>query len=164
VNPCAGVDNGLDPVVNHVRQILWFWEMAILCGLLLFPVACGKKGPPVPPKSKIPSAVQDINYNVQGSTVRLSWPVADTDVSDDRKIVSFRVYRSVRPENATSCPGCPVPFELAGEVPAAGASKEGFVEYIDQLSPGDIFYYKIVPVSENGVAEVPSQVIKIADY
>ena len=115
----------------------------------------------MPPKSKIPPAVQNITVNVQGPTVRLYWPVTGPDTPDHRNIVSFRVYRSIRAATAAACPGCPVPFELAGEVLTATASDEGMVEFVDTLNPGDINYYKIVPVSKNGVAGEPSQVIKV---
>jgi len=144
-----------------MRKNLWAGSLAILCGVLLFMVSCGKKGPPIPPKSKIPSAVQNINTNVQGSTVRLYWPVGDPGVSENRNIVSFRVYRSVRAATAARCPGCPMPFELAGEVLAATASEAGTVEFVDELSPGNLYFYKIVPVSKDGVAGDQSQIIKV---
>jgi len=161
VNLRAGGLDGSELSRVRIWPIPGFVKAAILCGLILLSVSCGKKAPPVPPKIKIPPAVQNINVNVRASTVRLYWPVTDREASDRQKIVSFRVYRSIRPATAAACPGCPMPFELAGEVLAANASDEGFVEFVDTLSPGNIYYYKIVPVSKNGVAGEPSRVIKV---
>ena len=160
MNPPMAENRRLHFSLNNMRRILCSRGLIILCGVLLLMVSCGKKGPPVPPKSKIPPSVQNINYNVQGTTLRLYWPVV-ADGSDRRNVVSFRVYRSVRLATAARCPGCPMPFELAGEVLASNASEEGVMEFVDQLSPGNHYYYKIVPVSKDGVAGDASQVIKI---
>ena len=161
MKPPIGEQAGLNDTITCLRKTLWAGRWVILCVVLVLMISCGKKGPPIPPKSKIPSTVQSINSNVQGSTVRLYWSVGEPGAPESRDIVSFRVYRSVRLATAARCPGCPMPFELTGEVLAATASEAGTVEFVDELKPGNIYYYKIVPVSKDGLAGEASEVIQV---
>jgi predicted small lipoprotein YifL len=68
----------------------------LLAALAAVPLAaCGKKGPPVAPQTRLPAAVTDLAGEVQDGSVRLTWtnPSRRADGSRLRALAEARVYR-----------------------------------------------------------------------
>jgi fibronectin type 3 domain-containing protein len=67
--------------------------LALLLALPL--AACGRRGPPVPPETRLPAAVQDLSVNVLGEGVRLRWtlPRIRVDRSPLKELRRTEVYR-----------------------------------------------------------------------
>jgi predicted phage tail protein/predicted small lipoprotein YifL len=67
--------------------------LALLVALPL--AACGRRGPPVPPETRLPAAVQDLTVNVLGEGVTLTWtlPRIRVDRSPIKELGRTEVYR-----------------------------------------------------------------------
>ncbi len=72
---------------------------------------CGYKGPPVPPDTVVPVAVNDLRYSIDESGLTLNWTFPTKNISGDdvTDIQSFELYRAVVPM-ADYCGTCPIPF------------------------------------------------------
>ena len=92
----------------------------LVFALLLFSslAACGKKGDPLPPESKIPAPVSDLRAWPREGAVFLGWtlPTRNTDGSALQDLLGFRVFRLGRPLSAPPCQECPQNFEAVAEI------------------------------------------------
>jgi len=91
-----------------------------LLTLLLFSAftACGKKGDPLPPETKIPAPVSDLRAWPREGSVFLGWtiPTRNTDGSALQDLLGFKVFRLGRPLSAPPCQECPQNFEAVAEI------------------------------------------------
>ncbi len=92
----------------------------LLLTLLLFSAltACGKKGDPLPPESKVPAPVSDLRAWPKEGSVFLGWtvPTRHTDESALQDLLGFVVFRLVRPLSTPPCQECPQNFEAVAEI------------------------------------------------
>jgi len=92
----------------------------LVFALLLFSslAACGKKGDPLPPESKIPAPVSDLRAWPREGAVFLGWtiPTRNTDESALQDLLGFKVFRLGRPLSAPPCQECPQNFEAVAEI------------------------------------------------
>jgi hypothetical protein len=110
----------------------------LVCVLVLAPTACGRKGPPRPPKAPGLPVVRDLRAEVDGGKVRLTWTIP----ADSEGVAGFVIERS-KPEKDI-CPGCPRDFE---EIRAIAAER-GTVSFqdVDENLPGKgRFFYRVTP-------------------
>jgi hypothetical protein len=122
---------------------------------------CGIKAPPVPPDRLKPPAIVDLNYRRDGVTLTLSWrlaadPEAATAVAD-----ICRVYRAKTSLSDTSCPDCPLPFEMVAEVPTGGdpAAGDATLGWTENLERGFGYTYKVISVTADGITGDPSDTV-----
>ncbi len=94
-----------------IKTIIW----AIL--LISFFVACGKKGPPLPPESNVPAAVSDLRAWPREGEVFLEWTIPTRNVEGSKvgDLLGFRVFRLDRSLDS-SCPECPANFRPVAEI------------------------------------------------
>ena len=80
--------------------------------------ACGKKGDPLPPETKVPAPVSDLRAWSREGAVFLGWtiPTRNTDGSPLRDLLGFKVFRQARPLSAPPCQECPQNFEAVAEI------------------------------------------------
>ncbi len=73
-----------------------------LVGVAILILACGKKGPPIPPERRLPAAVQDLSVEVQGRQVTLTWtnPKERADKTPLRDLSAIYVFRREEPPGA----------------------------------------------------------------
>ena len=107
--------------------------LAILSILLLLPLAfsgCGIKGPPVAPSSTNPAAVTELRGWSREGRVFLAWgsPTKNTDGSDLKDLLGFRVFRQSRPLPPSPCPDCPLKYEAVAEIDVEYPPPEAQVE------------------------------------
>ncbi len=129
-----------------------------ICFILLGGVACGKKGPPVPPKAIVPQSVKDLKGEVIQEQVRLSWTIPEGEKR-------FRLFKAAEPLTEEPCPDCPVRFTKRVDIDIA-ESKVVDIEgdkviYRDSIEPGNRYVYKIVVISEDGVKSGDSNIVFI---
>jgi predicted small lipoprotein YifL len=138
--------------------------LAILALLLS---ACGRKGPPVPPRPAVPAAVT-LRAVTDGQTVLLRWarPTRNADGSPLTDLNHFVLLRGADP-----LPGGPAgessPLRLLDAVPAVrpeSATPEGETyRYADgarePLPLGVRYTYQIVAVSDRGVSGLPASAV-----
>ena len=112
--------------------------LVLLCVLVFAPGACGKKGPPRPPKTPGLPVVKDLRAVVDGGKVRLAWTLP----AGSEGVAGFIIERS-RPEKDI-CPGCPRDFEGLRTMPAA-RGVVSFEERDEDLPGKGRFLYRVTP-------------------
>jgi len=103
-------------------------------------LACGVKGPPVPPGYTAPPKVRDLSYQVTGDKLVLSWTLPKADTGQNNRIASAGVFRIKQPLGKQECPDCPQIFERVAKL----AARSGTMTYTDRITPGFQYYYKII--------------------
>ena len=95
------------------------WGVAVLAALLVVAPACGRKGPPFPPRPILPAAVGNLRAEPREAGVLLSWtkPSRNDDGSPLTDLQEFRVLRATGPLGATGAPTSA--FVHLATVPAA---------------------------------------------
>jgi len=112
--------------------------LVLLCLLVLAPEACGKKGPPRPPKALGLPVVKDLRAVVDDGKVRLAWTIP----AGSEGVAGFIIERS-GPEKEI-CPGCPREFQEVRRNPAARGAVS--FEDTDENLPGKGgFFYRVTP-------------------
>lgn len=80
-------------------------------GFLILCSECGKKAPPVVPEATVPPAVKDLEAEIIGDKVRLTWSVPKKADKAFDGLGHFGVYKYMSHSSAEMCTGCPIPFE-----------------------------------------------------
>jgi hypothetical protein len=77
---------------------------AAFAGLAFLCVACGKKGPPLPPLVKLPIAPENLTIARRGDSVRLDFvvPSANTDGTRPANVSRAEVYAITAPQDAVA--------------------------------------------------------------
>lgn len=161
-----------------VRTRRRVWLAVALC-LPLALAACGKRGPPAAPESRLPSPVQDLAATLSADGVRLAWslPRIRMDRSPIKDLKRVEVYRRLEegaPTEAprpavvsfgglfggpTALPGFDRIAEVVIEKPEApGEVKGSQAAYTDGkgLAFGKRYTYVVVAVDEQGRPSPPS--------
>ena len=86
--------------------------------LVIAPWGCGKKALPVAPESSAPEAVADLRAWVKEEGVYLSWsfPSRNRDGTRLDDLQGFKILRQSRSLGPTSCPECPLKFDVVGNI------------------------------------------------
>lgn len=155
-----------------VSQVsIWILLTLLTLPTLIGALACGKKGPPRVPESKIPAAVSDLRAITKESGVLLLWtmPSRNHDGSDLDGLGGFKIFRSETTFGAAECSHCPKRYkELAdivyGERPSENIRiKENKWEFMDRdLRYGMIYTYKILTYSSAGIFSKDSNTTQVS--
>ena len=135
--------------------------------LLLVPLllACGRKGPPVVPKSRVPEAVSQLSAYPRGKAVVLTWrmPRRNTDGSALSPLEGFLVLRG-EVTRAVVAGTCRCEFREVGFVdldsPKDAEISGGRVRYTDRdaaLAWGHTYAYRVIPLTRDKVRGVASK-------
>lgn len=109
---------------------------------------CGYKNQPVPPESIIPTAIQDLRYTIDDTSVTLTWtyPVETERGKDIVEIDSFEIYQADIPVK-DYCGTCPVPFGQPVTIPGGETTVQGKKKTISYTFPGlaanHKYFYKV---------------------
>lgn len=131
----------------------------------LLTAACGRKGPPLPPRAVVPAAVRDLRAEPRGLGVRLSWtrPSRNDDGSPLTDLREFRVLRATLPLGQAAAPASAFSFLTAvrAEDPENATVHGTLYVYRDDaggqgLNPGRQYRYRIRAINRRGEAGVPS--------
>jgi hypothetical protein len=135
---------------NHFRaagsQLV---RMGVCCAVLLLLVSgCGKKAPPVAPKSRPLSAVTDLKGILDVAHVRLTW----THRPENRYAEEYVVLRAQRGLSRPECGDCPKVFQKVGAVPLAGAlsDQKQSLNFSQDLAAGFAFTFSVRPIHGSG--------------
>jgi predicted small lipoprotein YifL len=126
---------------------------------------CGKKAPPLPPESDVPSAVTGLEQNVSNDVVTISWH--SPAEKDEVLVEGFYVYRSKRnPEE--DCPACPDQFKRIANIYADSAKEPGETQnrftYTETVEKGYGYKYKVIGYTYEGLLSPDSNVIEFDLY
>lgn len=117
---------------------------ALITVLLLF-ASCGRKTPPVPPDTVLPTPVSDLQYRLDEQGVTLTWTAPQRTVQGEKlaAIDGFELLRAVVDES-DFCEGCPIPFGSPIEINGDNVAPGGKVHYTEAvLRPGYHYSYKV---------------------
>lgn len=141
--------------------------IALLVALTL--LGCGKRGPPVAPERRIPSAVSDLSAVVEGRAVVLTWskPGTRADGSRLKDLAAFRIYRREEAGNGEPKPamlswGKVVGYEevavirLADPTPAKAEGPRVSWADRDTLIFGRRYVYVVTALDSIGRSSPPS--------
>lgn len=139
--------------VVRERIILWL----LVVGFCLF-MACGRKGPPIPPRYVAPPAVSDLQYQISGETVTLTWTISETGMKPTYAVSGSNVYRLKTPLDSDVCPECPLVFTFVKKYPL----KSGTAQHRETLERGFRYTYKIVIIDEANKEGPDSNLVQFA--
>jgi hypothetical protein len=145
---------------------------------LLLPLslaACGRRGPPVPPESRLPAAVTDLQAVIRPGGIELTWslPERRVDQSRLRDVVLARVYRTE--DTGTGTPrvallergrirGYDEIAAIRVTMPAPATIEGGRVRLVDQarLATGRRYTYVVLSEDSTGRVSPPSSRATVA--
>lgn len=140
--------------MTFTRKYLFFMMIIVLAALVLT-MACGKKGPPLPPEKpgNILAIPGNLAYTLEGNQVTLTWTHTLDPINARLAPEAFIVYRAVK--DIKACQGCPFVFKSAGQV-----SMPAMV-FQQVLEPGPQYYFRVQAIGKNGSKSDYSQTILI---
>ncbi len=141
-----------------VRAQTWGVITILAAALFVLP-ACGRKGPPLPPKPIVPAAVGTLQAEPGESGVVLSWtrPTRNDDNSPLTDLIEFRLFRATVALGTSATP--PAAFSLLATVRAdhpenAGVEGSLYVYRDDAggqgLPTGHQYRYRVQAVNRRG--------------
>lgn len=136
--------------------------LAVLLGAVWLS-ACGRKGPPVPPRHLPPPVVRDLAGRMAENQMILTWtlPAGDDGTGQAESVV---VYRHRSPAGDAVCPACPPLFTPQATVPVGagdGLEKRHSMVYRTQLESGYRYLFKVAVRGRDGVAGADSNLVQI---
>lgn len=136
---------------HRVAQFVAIWCFVLSTG------ACGKKEPPRPPRRPDLPLVGDLQANLEGSRVKLSWSIpASISV-----LASFNLIRSDPQPLATDCPTCPRQFVVIKSVKVE--SGQTLFQVMDEkLEQQGVIYYRVIPLDRQNRSGPESNEVKVA--
>lgn len=135
----------------------------LLMAAVFLLIDCGRKGPPVPPRSTPPPVVKDLAYSVLQDTVQLQWTVPALTSNRDTPFAGCTVHRSVRKPEEAKCQTCPIRFERAADLPVPLISKKGResrMTFGEVIIPGFNYAYKVICYTQNDRSSEDSNIIQ----
>ncbi|MEA5115757.1 MAG: fibronectin type III domain-containing protein [Geobacteraceae bacterium] len=130
-------------------------------------VACGKRGPLVPPESLVPAAIKDLKVEQKGNRFLVCWsPPAKMESGGKLSgIAGFRVFRREVLPPDQDCEDCPTAYlllrtvdpEYLQDVSRAGSR---YCFYDSELKSGDTYQYKVLTVDVDGVSSRDSNKVR----
>jgi len=146
-------------------------KAAVVLALILAAAlwGCGKKALPVAPESSAPEAVNDLRSWVKEEGVYLSWsfPSRNKDGTRLDDLRGFRVLRQARPLGPSSCPECPLKFEVVSHIDLQ-FPREARIEgrrawwQDSSLKPQNEYTYVVVGYNRHQTAGAESNRVKIS--
>jgi predicted small lipoprotein YifL/fibronectin type 3 domain-containing protein len=143
----------------------------LLLTLLFFSAlaACGKKGDPLPPETRISAPVSDLRAWPREGSVFLGWtiPTRNTDGSGLQDLLGFQVFRLGRPLSAPPCQECPQNFEAVAEIdmdyPRGARIEGGRVLWQDaRVKPQNEYTYFVMAYDSYKASSPESNRVKVA--
>ena len=101
---------------------------------------CGIKGSPVAPGYPKPPVVSNLQYQVEGNQLSLTWSVPPKRATDNDTFAGVKVFRLKQALKNVPCQDCPQTFTLIRNIPG----RSGFMQIQDTIDKGFAYYYKIV--------------------
>lgn len=132
------------------RNRYWGWVLAVLWIGILIVLGCGKKGDPIPPRVRLPAAINDLSVASAAGGMILRWSIS----SPQDRIGSFRILRSDI-EAASACPGCPQDHRTLVQLSTADGRlqpEEGKrIRYLDaEVKAGRFYSYRVAGCDPRG--------------
>jgi len=138
----------------------------LVISLLMVVAACGKKSPPVPWESIVPTRVVDLQVIPREGRVLLLWrtPKENTDKTPLTDLVSFQILRSEGVLVGEECKGCggkpKVVYEMKVTPENFLPGKKMSIAFEAQ-EPKRVYVYQVVSVNKRGYPSSPSNPVTV---
>ncbi len=155
--------------LNVITKSKGTWILPAI-GLILFisVLSCGKKNPPVPPKLRVPKAIEDLSYYFDDGILVLKWsiPRENTDGSKLEDLEGFLVQRRHIHFSERDCASCGPSFKTVADIhmdhPKDAKIIGKIVEFIDR----DTLYkhqyiYRVFSYNTHGEVSGSSNILKL---
>lgn len=136
--------------------------------LIMSLIACGKKGPPLPPDTLVPAQASGFAAEGKGETLLLSWtiPKKNNDGSALNNLAGFKLYQKKSGEGCNSCPSeFPIYADIDIEAPghSANAVIQGkrIILTLSEMEPGLSYSFKVATYNKSGYFGEFSEVITL---
>ena len=133
------------------RAVPWIVITALL------PLACGRRGAPIPPRRVAPAAVESFRAGPRDTDILVSWvrPVRNEDGSPLTDLAEFRLYRAVGATVPGSGPALSLLATIRAEQPDNATVQGNQYAYRDDggpagLSSGVRYTYRVQAVNRSG--------------
>ncbi|MFB3816077.1 MAG: fibronectin type III domain-containing protein [Candidatus Methylomirabilales bacterium] len=138
--------------------------LALLLALAALAPACGRKGPPLPPRPVIPAAVGELRAEPQEAGILVTWtrPTRNQDGSPLTDLLEFRLSRSPGPEPEGRGNGFGFLAAVRAEAPDNAVLRDNRYAFLDDgggrgLRPGVGYTYRVQAVNRRGVLGAPAE-------
>ena len=125
-----------------------------LCVFLLLAVGCGRKAPPVPLVVVTPDPIENLNGEIIGDQIRLSWTVPTNNKDSLSGIKGFQIFKYQSSDFDTLCYQCPIPFKkhvfIKGSNFPSAQVGDARIVYNDTIDPSLGYAYKVVVHHRSG--------------
>lgn len=123
-------------------------------------IACGKKAPPVAPRSLPLVGVGDLQGQLSQSTVRLTWNHA----VENSRAVGYVVLRAQSSLSKPECPDCPMVFQKVETISLSRSlrKKAHAMEFYQDVADGFRYTYNVRPYQSSGAQGPDSNYVVIA--
>jgi len=122
----------------------------LITAFLVFSLpVCGKKGPPVAPEQKIPPEVNDLNAQISGDRLTLSWTIPEKKDKRVETPSGFIVYRAKDKLDNSFCPNCPLRFTQVSDISLKNKTLKKSAIYVGSLVKGYRYVYKVRAYTKN---------------
>ncbi len=157
--PCA-LHSNLIRVFEMTSRFLF-----LICAVFfILCMGCGVKAPPVAPRATVPPSIEDLEAEVVGETVRLTWSVPREGDVVFEGLEHFTVYRRKFHRSVEQCPGCPMPFErvldIKPKAPEPARVEGNRIIWHDQVAAGHRYAYKVVVYHKSGGMSEDSNIVQ----
>ncbi len=146
------------------KRFFFKWNLlltVVFC--FLGALSCGRKAFPLPPRISQPPGVENIQAELRGDQLQLSWPVPDSSAPED--LAGFYVYRAKEKSSDIPCTQCPATFNRVADMaydPVSIKIEKNAV-YRETLEKGYRYQYRVTSYSVDGDEGPFSKVVRI-DY
>jgi hypothetical protein len=142
----------------------WRRGVALLLAAAALVLACGRKGPPLPPRPVIPAAVGDLRTEPQAAGILVSWtrPTRNQDGSPLTDLLEFRLSRSPGLEPEGRGNEIALLAAVRADAPDNAALRDNRYAFLDDaggrgLRAGVRYTYRVQAVNRRGVLGAPAE-------
>ncbi len=145
-------------MINRSSRI-YFSIFALTLATVLI-IACGKKAPPVAPRSLPLVGVSDLQGSLNQSTVRLTW----RHTPETLRAAGYIVLRAQSALSKPECPDCPKVFQKVETISLSRSSrkKPQVMEFYQDVTVGFRYTYNVRPYLSSGAQGPDSNLVVIA--
>ncbi len=134
-------------------------KLLFLLPLIVMVVACGKRGPLIPPEALVPAAVSDLRVEQKGYRFLLCWTAPRKEVWGGplQDLAGFQVFRRNVLPAGEDCETCPTAYRQIKTVDPeylqdVRRSGDRYCFYDDDLEIDTTYQYKLLALDRDGTA------------
>ena len=145
-------------MISRLKRITQSLIVMALAAVLV--IACGKKAPPVAPRSQPLVGVTDLRGRLSQSTVRLTW----NHTAENSHAVGYIVLRAQSSLSKPDCPDCPMVFQKEETISLRRSlrKKPHALEFYQDVADGFRYTYNVRPYQSSGAQGPDSNLVVLS--